>query len=32
METFMDVLEVDSEVGKGTKVTMIKYIERKDEQ
>ena len=32
METFMDVLDVESRVGKGTKVTMIKYIERKDEQ
>lgn len=28
METFMDEVFVESEIGKGTKVTMIKYIER----
>ena len=32
MQTFMDELEVESVVGHGTKVTMTKYIERKDEQ
>ena len=32
METFMDEVLVESEVGKGTKVTMIKYIERVCEQ
>ena len=31
METFMDVVEIESEVGKGTKITMIKYIERECE-
>lgn len=32
METFMDKVWIESEVGKGTKVTMIKYIERDCEQ
>ena len=32
METFMDILEVESKAGQGTKVTMTKYIERTDEQ
>jgi len=32
METFMDRLEVESKIGKGTKVTMIKYIERENER
>ena len=32
METFMDTLEVESKIGKGTKVTMTKYIERENER
>lgn len=32
MEAFMDEVYVESEVGEGTKVTMIKYIEREREQ
>ncbi len=32
MEAFMDEIEVCSEVGKGTQVTMIKYIERESER
>ena len=32
MEAFMDGMQVVSEVGKGTRVTMIKYIERDCEQ
>ncbi len=32
MDAFMDELEVFSEPGKGTKVVMTKYIERKNEQ
>lgn len=32
MEAFMDEIEVYSKVGEGTKVTMVKYIERDSEQ
>ena len=32
METFMDSLEVESKIGEGTKVTMIKYIAGEREQ
>lgn len=32
METFMDEVKVESQVGKGTQVTMIKYIERERAQ
>ena len=32
METFMDRLEVESQIGEGTKVTMIKYIAGEREQ
>lgn len=32
MDAFMDEMLVESIVGKGTKVTMKKYIEREDEQ
>lgn len=32
MEAFMDEIFVESEVGEGTKVTMIKYIERESER
>lgn len=32
METFMDVVEVKSQLGEGTKVTMKKFIGRKSEQ
>lgn len=32
METFMDCLEVESKIGEGTKVTMIKYIAGEREQ
>lgn len=32
METFMDHLEVESQIGEGTKVTMIKYIAGEREQ
>lgn len=32
METFMDYLEVESKIGEGTKVTMIKYIAGEREQ
>ena len=32
MEAFMDEMEVYSKVGEGTKITMVKYIERDSEQ
>ena len=31
MESFMDVLEVESSKGKGTKVRMIKYIKSREQ-
>lgn len=31
METFMDTVEIESQIGVGTKITMIKYIGREGE-